>query len=170
MHKGWLVALAVPAFAGLVWIALRNGSEIPSSARSNPKKPPAEIATPTPVRAPAPAPSVANAPPKPAATAPFVMISPDNVATVNSDDSSSMDQLRELLIKDPELGLKETREALEREPDGPNAAEQTSMVVKALVGLGRFDEARREAEVMVKKFPGTRWAEDVERHVLTHPP
>ncbi len=80
-----------------------------------------------------------------------------------------MKALQELLDKDPETALATARKDLARDPDGPDAAEQTWVVVKALTTTGRFDEARREAEAMVPKFRDTRWANDVEHHVLAHP-
>lgn len=81
-----------------------------------------------------------------------------------------MKALQELLDKDAAAALATARKDLLRDPQSPDAAERNWVVVKALAVQGRYDEARREAEVMVPKFRGTRWADDVERHILAHPP
>ncbi len=81
----------------------------------------------------------------------------------------AMKALQELLDKDPEAAMRAARKDLADDPDGPDAAERNWVVVKSLAVLGRFEEARREADVMVPKFQGTRWANDIERHVLAHP-
>jgi TolA-binding protein len=56
-----------------------------------------------------------------------------------------------------------------RDPDGPDAPERAWMIVKSLVDLQRFSEAKDEAQAMVNRYPGTSWAQDVQRHLLSNP-
>ena len=67
------------------------------------------------------------------------------------------------------LGKLEEKGYLDRDPDGSDAAERYWVIVKSLAVEGRFEDAQREAAIMVPKYRGTRWADDVERHVLAHP-
>jgi hypothetical protein len=43
------------------------------------------------------------------------------------------------------------------------------MMAKSLADMQRFKEAHDEAEIMVKKYPGTSWSLDVQRHLLSNP-
>jgi hypothetical protein len=61
------------------------------------------------------------------------------------------------------------REGLRRFPDSPNAPEMAAMVVKSLARQGKVSEARAEAEEMVNKYAGSKWAREVERHTGAHP-
>jgi hypothetical protein len=79
-------------------------------------------------------------------------------------------KLHDLGIVDPPLSLQLAREAVSRFPDSPNAPEFSWNVTKALVNMGRRDEAMEEARLMVKKYPGNYFAGDVEHHLLNHPP
>jgi len=80
-----------------------------------------------------------------------------------------MDKLRALAGKDPEQILRLARAANARDPDGPHAPERAWMVVKSLTDLGRLSEAKDEAQTMVNRYPGTSWAMDVQRHLLSNP-
>jgi len=80
-----------------------------------------------------------------------------------------MARLRELRGSNPELTLALAREARARFKNSPDAAEQAWFVVKSLTDLGRHDEARLEGRKLVKAYPGTRWAEDVYRHLFVNP-
>lgn len=80
-----------------------------------------------------------------------------------------MDRLRDLGPKDPELSLKLAREGNAKFSHSDDAPERTWFLVRALVDLQRFDEARAEARVMVDTYRDTPWALDVERHLLMHP-
>lgn len=80
-----------------------------------------------------------------------------------------MARLRELRSENPELTLALAREAQRRFKNSPDAAEQAWFVVKSLSDLGRHDEARLEGRKLVKDHPGTRWAEDVHRHLFVNP-
>ena len=80
-----------------------------------------------------------------------------------------MEKLRMLAGKDAQEILRLARAANARDPDGPHAAERAWMVVKSLTDLQRFSEAKDEAQTMVNRYPGTSWALDVQRHLLSNP-
>ncbi len=85
------------------------------------------------------------------------------------DEASMMTKLRALEFNDLEQSLDLAREGNERFPDTKDAAERAWYIVRCLSRLGKFDEAEKEAEVMVKRYPDTTWTSDVYRHVLAHP-
>jgi hypothetical protein len=86
------------------------------------------------------------------------------------DEPSLMARLHQLKETDPPLSLRLAREGNTRFPDSPEAPERTWIVVKSLVDLHRFDEARAEARSMVAKYPNDSYAADVQRHLLSNPP
>jgi hypothetical protein len=85
------------------------------------------------------------------------------------DEAALMSRLRELGQSDPARALEMAREGNDRFSGSADAPERYHTLIKALENLGRFDEAREEAQRMVDTYPGTPWTEDVERHVLRHP-
>jgi hypothetical protein len=85
------------------------------------------------------------------------------------DERSIMSALRGLGPEDAERVLQLAREGNARFPNSPDAAERSWTIVKALTTLQRFHEARDEAQLAVQRYPGTTWAQDVERHLLIHP-
>jgi hypothetical protein len=87
-----------------------------------------------------------------------------------ADETALMAQIRDLGSKDPLLALTLAREGERRFPGSSEAAERNWVIVKSLDSLSRFEEARAEAQIMLGKYRGTRWAEDVYRHVLLNPP
>lgn len=165
MNKWWVVVLALPAVGGLVWMAITSGADGKTPARSLPKPPSTEAAASSPVQAQPPA--SGNVPHKSKAVA--TRPASNTADSLPTTKQMPMRELQDLLDEDPEAALAAAREDLARDPEGPDAAEQTWVVVKALTVMGRLEEAHREAEVMVPKFRGTKWANDVERHVLAHP-
>jgi hypothetical protein len=86
------------------------------------------------------------------------------------DETSLMTKLHDLAASDPPLSLTVAKEALDRFPDSPNAPEFNWNLVKALFNMGRSEEAREEARVMIAKYPGNDFAGDVDHHLLNHPP
>jgi hypothetical protein len=156
MKKGWLVGLALLPMVGLVWIVFSGAPKGKAPVKPIATQSPPETAPPPPK----PAPSVVNVPQKTLASA---------NAAMPSAEPMDVKTLQELLEKDPEAALKTARRDLARDPNGPDAAERNWVIVKSVAVLGRYEEARREAEIMVPKFQGTRWADDVERHLLVHP-
>jgi len=85
------------------------------------------------------------------------------------DEASLMKKLRALEGTNPPLTLRLAREGNRRLPDSPDAPERAWMAVKALANMENFREARDEARVMVKRYPGTSWSLDVQRHLLSNP-
>jgi hypothetical protein len=90
-------------------------------------------------------------------------------AGVLQTEAALLAKLHDVAAADPALSLRLAKEALARFPDSPDAPEFEWYVVRSLSNLARFDEARNEAHVMLKKYPGTSWSSDVQRHVLSNP-
>jgi outer membrane protein assembly factor BamD (BamD/ComL family) len=86
------------------------------------------------------------------------------------DEASLMAKLHELAASDPPLSLQLAREALVRFPNSPNAPEFEWNIAKSLAHVGRFKEAQDEARIIIRKYPETSWAADVQRHLLSIPP
>ena len=86
------------------------------------------------------------------------------------DDAATVTKLHELAASDPEQSLKLARDALERFPRSTNASELEWNVVKALFNLGRFDDAKDEAQTMVQDYPDSDFTGDVVRHLLNPQP
>lgn len=85
------------------------------------------------------------------------------------DEAMLMASLRALGLKHPERSLELAREGHALFPASPDAAERGWFVVRALVELGRFDQALAESRSMVEKYRGSPFALDVEKHLLTRP-
>ena len=90
-------------------------------------------------------------------------------ADVPFTETALLAKLHDLAASDPASSLRLAKEALARFPDSPDAPEFEWYVVRSLTNLQRFDEARDEARSMIKKYPGTSWSSDVQRHVLSNP-
>jgi hypothetical protein len=90
------------------------------------------------------------------------------VATVS--ETALMSKLRELRSTDPHLTLQLARQGNERFANSADAAERAWFVVKALSDLGQHDEARAEGRALLERYRGSRWAEDVYRHLFVNPP
>jgi hypothetical protein len=158
-----LAAGLIALSALLVVFALRQKRSVP-----------APIETQDPIgAAPAPSEPVAKAlRPLPAAlpTGPRLRMAIEPGAEKPLDETSLMTKLHDLAASDPPLSLRLARDALDRFPDSPNAPEFNWNLVKALFNMGRVEEARQEARVMVSKYPGNYFAGDVDHHLLNHPP
>lgn len=85
------------------------------------------------------------------------------------DEGALMSTLRQLGDSSPQASLEMARAGNARFPDSPDAAERAWYVCKSLVNLENFYDARDEARLMVAKYPGTPWADDVRRHLLVNP-
>ena len=90
-------------------------------------------------------------------------------ADVPLTQAALLAKLHDLAASDPASSLRLAKEALARFPDSPDAPEFEWYIVRSLTSLQRFDEARKEAVLMIKKYPGTSWSSDVQRHVLSNP-
>jgi len=85
------------------------------------------------------------------------------------NEPSLMTELRDLADSDPELSVRLARAGNERFPDSDDTPERTWFLVKNLVNLRRFHEARAEARLMAERYPRTSWTDDVVRHLLVYP-
>jgi len=85
------------------------------------------------------------------------------------DERRLMSELRALRLSDPEQALQRATLANIERPGSADAAERAWIAVRSLDDLRRFHEAQDVAREMQRRYPGTSWTEDVERHVLLHP-
>jgi TolA-binding protein len=130
-----------------------------------------ESAEPAPMREPfvaAPSPPVDRKPAEVAAPRRPAPVGRD--AGARLDEASLISQLHDLGASDPQRSLALAREAVARFPDSPNAPEFEWNVAKALANMDRYQEAEEEARRMLQRFPGNVFADDLEHHLLNHPP
>lgn len=85
------------------------------------------------------------------------------------DEDELMRSLSELSAEDAELALQLAGDAKTRFPGSSRAAERDYFEVRALVNLGRLDDAVAKARALVAAHPDEPLANDVARHLLTHP-
>ena len=85
-------------------------------------------------------------------------------------ETAFLTRLHALAASDPTESLRLARLALASFPTSPNAPEFEWNVVKALFNMGRFEEAKEEARILLQKYPETDFAGDVDRHLLHAPP
>jgi hypothetical protein len=141
----------------------------------------AQSAEPTPVREPIVAPTSpppgtriateqSRRPPAPPVKGPRPRTATTEDAGARLDEASLLSRLHDLAASDPPRSLELAREAVARFPDGANAPEFEWNVVKALANMDRYGEAEEEARGMLRRFPGSAFSEDVEHHLLNHPP
>jgi hypothetical protein len=86
------------------------------------------------------------------------------------EEPALLEKLHDLAASDPPLSLKLARQAVDRFPDSPNAPEFEWNVVKSLYNMNRLEEAKDEARIMLWKYPNNYFTNDVEHHLLNHPP
>lgn len=91
------------------------------------------------------------------------------VAWRDLDEDELISALGDLGADDAQLSLKLAREARARFPASPRDAEQRYFEVRALVNLGRLDEAVSLARELAAAHPHDSLANEVARHLLTHP-
>ena len=85
------------------------------------------------------------------------------------DEPGLMTQLRRLVDNAPGRSIELARKGQKRFPNSPDVPERSWVIAKALVSLGRFEEACDEARRLVRKYPDNVWALDAVRHLLLHP-
>lgn len=168
MHMATKLAIALGA---LIVCAVILGGKLIGS-RSTPVVPAA-------IESPSPPPVAVVAPPPPppparpimdAAFSPALVKKPVAAKPKLLTEAALMERLRKAQDTDEYLlSYDLAREGLRRFPDSPDAPEMAAMVVKSLARQGKASEARAEAEVMVNKYAGTKWALEVERHTGAHP-
>ena len=93
------------------------------------------------------------------------------VATIPaaSGEQRLMTELRELGLRDPSRSLRLALEGDVRFPASREEPERGFYAVRALMDLGRTDDAIARARALVEKHPNDPFALDVARHMLTHP-
>jgi hypothetical protein len=140
-----------------------------------PRKPPVaasaddvEVAPSVPVAAPAPAVAPQSSPV--AAAAAPLRRAPGPAGSLPSSEDQLMTTLRDLGASDPARTLDLAREGNRRFPSSADAPERSWMICKSLAALGHFAAAQDEARQVVARYPGTTWAGDLRRHLLTQPP
>lgn len=156
----WAAAGVVSAgLAGvLLWPSARPELRLPEPAAADPEARP-EVRREVPK----------STPLEPAVAPPTTTASTGAVRTPALGESELMVQLRELTESDPTKAIELARDAQARLPNSPDAPERGWVIAKSLTNLQRFQEARDEARRVVERYPGTAWAADVERHLLTNP-
>ena len=91
------------------------------------------------------------------------------LAPTNEDEASLMAKLRGAWTTDPTTSIALAREGNRRFPASDDAPERSYLLVRSLVNLGRFEEAKAEAAAMVDTYRDTPYANEVERHLLSNP-
>lgn len=171
--------MGIIAVAGIAVIIVGGALLVGRSRRAQrplAEEPPTEAAAAPAAAAPGPSPAATELP-TPGTTASGEATpraggpaqAPPRPAAVPLDEASLMKKLRALEGTNPPLTLRLAREGNRRLPDSPDAPERAWMAVKALANMENFREARDEARVMVKRYPGTSWSLDVQRHLLSNP-
>lgn len=115
------------------------------------------------------------APQLPAAPPPVVPPPVPAAAAARRDDRPGLSEralmatLRELGSSSPEQSIELARDGQRRFPDSGDASERAYTIVRSLVNLRRFHEARDEAREMVRKYPDNPLTLDAQRHLLVYP-
>lgn len=137
-----------------------------------PSPPPRQAVEPAPVAVTptAPVPGPAPAAPPPVSPAAKPRRSPAADAGRLLDEAALLARINALGPSDLPLSLALAREGVARFPDSPNAPEFHMNIAKSLLHLGRLEEARDEARLMLEKYPGNHFALEVEHHLLRNPP
>jgi len=160
---GTLVAVVAVAVGVKMSASLPKAAESPPADERKQPEAPVPASEPTPPRPPvadASVPPTLHPAPKKASTAKPKLL----------DESELMERLRKAQDTDDYvLSYDLARDGLLRFADSPDAPEMAAMVVKSLARQGKVSEARAEAEEMVNKYAGTRWAREVEQHTGAHP-
>jgi len=86
------------------------------------------------------------------------------------DEMSLLSNLHDLAAADPPRSLQLAREAVDRFPGSANAPEFEWNAVKALFNMGRLEEAKNEAQLMLRRYPQSSFTGDVIHHLLNPQP
>ncbi|WP_437319819.1 hypothetical protein [Sorangium sp. So ce385] len=141
---------------------------LPAAAPPAPEPAPAPAAEPAPE--PAPAPVARREAPRntrPAAPAPDAIAAEDNDDLVR--ESNLVDKSRAALAQDPAAALAALAQHEADFPKGRLAEEREFIAIRALMRLGRADEARARAAVFMARYPSSSFAEPVRRIVSAAP-
>jgi hypothetical protein len=77
--------------------------------------------------------------------------------------------LRQLKFSDPERSIRLAERLEQSFPGSESSPERAWYQARNLVYLKRFDEARQIARQMHEERPDDPWAQDLRRHLLSHP-
>jgi hypothetical protein len=164
MTRRWITIVVVGALLLAMMVARVTRRRSPISSRTPTLTPQHGPIAPSPEPTPEPSTPV----PPPAAKAPEPAEPPPSAAEVD-DEVAFMHQLRLAAESDPARALDLARDGERRFPDGADAAERSTILIKSLAKQGRMSEARGEAEKMVAHYAGTPWAVEVEKQTGAHP-
>jgi hypothetical protein len=132
-------------------------------------------------RTPTPASQSPEAPFSPMKTAPSTLSEPHSPSEPQANGSASTDSAlakeralldaarRALGSGDPTACLTELAKHARAFPAGKLAEEREAMTVNALVGVGRYSEARQKAEVFARRYPHSFLAPSVEAAIAAIP-
>jgi hypothetical protein len=112
----------------------------------------------------------ASAQPSPVAVAPKPRKPSPTDAARPLDEAELLATINELGPSNLPLTVALAKEAVSRFPNSPKAPEFEMNIAKSLLHMGRIDEAREQARLMLKKYPGNPFTLEVEHHLLTNPP
>ncbi|WP_437877938.1 hypothetical protein [Sorangium sp. So ce513] len=187
--KGLFVAVGVGLGGAGLYLALDDGQRA-GAAAATPQRltdlPLEELLSRRGSAAPAPAPTIAApeaAPaPEPAVAAPAPRrelpkntrpAAPAPAAPIDSDEllreSRLIDRARAAATQDPGAALAAVQEHQREFPAGRLAEEREYVAIRALVRLGRVDEARARADAFLARYPSTSYADRVRRAVNAAP-
>jgi hypothetical protein len=162
--KRWSWALPVAIVAGfLFWHGIWRSPWDSPPRMAAPDRPPPE---PQPLEAGKAAKAATHALPPTAGSPPLTAAAQHAMLR---DEAAFMQTLRQVDANDPARALALARQGNERFPPGDAAAERGAIIARSLARLGRFSEARGEAERLVHDYPDTRWALEVEAQTGAHP-
>ncbi|WP_437290216.1 hypothetical protein [Sorangium sp. So ce406] len=187
--KGIFVAVGLGIGGAGLYLALDDGQRAGAPATAAQladlpleellSRPSRGLSAPAPAKAdPAPAPEA----PRPAASVPRRELpkntrpaapAPAEAAAIDSDEllreSNLIDRARAAAAQDPDAALAAVSEHQREFPAGRLAEEREYVAIRALMRLGRVDEARARAASFLARYPSTSYADRVNRAVSAAP-
>lgn len=77
-------------------------------------------------------------------------------------EANLMTELRAVASANPAVAVELAEDGNRRFPKSNDAPERTAILVKSLLALDRYRDARARAEQMQQDFPGNRWSAEIE--------
>jgi len=119
---------------------------------------------------PPPLPTIPVAPSVVASATPVIPPAPTSHLSQLSGERSLLDDIRASLLRgDPGVAIDRLRVSRREFPHAILAEERDALTVEALVGVGRYDEARVTADAFRKRFPGSLFSGAVDSAVRSIP-
>jgi len=159
--KWFLLLGALAGVSVLILLFVRGESASSTRPRTSERAAPRQPVSSATLDVPAQAPLE---PPRVETPAPTVATTP-----ATSGEQRLMTELRELGLRNPARSLRLALEGDVRFPASPNEPERGWYAVRAMMDLGRTDDAVARARALVEKHPNDPFALDVARHMLTNP-